>query len=235
MIYGTILAGGSGKRFGSLLPKQFIPMGERSVLLYSVSTFVRSGFFDKVIVSVPQEFIDHTNNLLKSENLSADVICGGAERFESLEKVCKHIRESYEVSAEDILISHDGVRPFVSRDIIKRNIDAVKRSGFSATALHTTDTILCDNKGDYSIPDRKNLYNLQTPQGFYIQDFFENYNNLSDADKSSLTDASAIFLKNGKKIELVEGSPYNFKITTTADLVFGEALLLTEIQKSVEF
>ncbi len=225
MIYAAILAGGSGKRFGADLPKQFTKLNGKEIILHTLTTFNECGFFDKLLVCVPSDYADFTKELLCSNGISADVVMGGRERFESLERCCNHIAANYGLNKEDILISQDSVRPFTTAEMIKDCIDGVKECGFATAAIPSVDTVVQQTEKGISVPDRSSLYCIQTPQGFFIEEFMELYNSLNDIEKMGLTDASKVYILKNRPVKLSLGNRFNIKITSKEDIIFGNAIL----------
>ena len=224
MIYAAILAGGSGKRFGADLPKQFIKLNGKEIILHTLTAFNECGFFDKLLVCVPSEYTDFTKELLQKSKISADVVTGGKERFESLERCCNHISANYGLNKDDILISQDSVRPFTTAEMIKDCIDGVKECGFATAAIPSVDTIVQQTENGISVPDRSSLYCIQTPQGFFIEEFMNLYNSLNDIEKSGLTDASKVYILKNRPVKLSLGNRLNIKITSKEDMIFGAAI-----------
>lgn len=230
MIAGGILAGGVGKRMGyTELPKQFLTLGQRPIIVHTVEKFLMSGKFDKVIIGCVKSYVDHTRDILKKHIGEDDrivVIEGGADRNGTIANIIAHMRA---LGADDgsILVSHDAVRPFVSTRILEDNIAAAERSGVCDTAIPAYDTIVRTKDGKFldEIPVRSEFWRGQTPQSFRIKYFEDDYGALSDEDKQILTDACKIFVLAGRKVEIVEGEPYNMKVTTPYDLKIGEAMV----------
>jgi len=229
MIYAGILAGGTGSRMGSDIPKQFLPVAGRPIIIHTIEKFLSCPRFDHVYVAVVNEYLDYMNAIIE-EHLKPEgrltVIVGGSDRSGSLLRVIEEIRKN-DNDPDSILVSHDGVRPFVTTDIIGRNIDAALEYGAAGTAVPTTDTILCSADGTKldSIPDRSALFNAQTPQSFRIGWFEHDYGMLSEQQKESLTDACKIFVLSGREVRIVAGDAGNIKITTPFDMQLADAIL----------
>ncbi len=225
MIYAAILAGGTGTRMGGELPKQFMKVGRTPILVRSVSAFLNSGiFFGGVYVAAAAEHIERTRSLMDISfgKGRVTVIEGGSHRAGSLMNVINSILENGG-SEEDILITHDAARPFVTADIIRRNIEDTTIAGCAGTAVPAVDTILrsADGVNIDSIPPRAEMYCMQTPQGFGIGRYLSCYNSLSDEDKASITDACGVFLRAGEPVRFTMGIPENIKITVPLDILLG--------------
>lgn len=226
MIYAGILAGGKGSRMNSNIPKQFIELDGKPIIIHTIEKFLNVEEVDKIVISVVEDYIDYTKELI-SKYLDTDkivVIKGGSSRSESLMNVCNYIGND----SDDIILTHDAARPFVSEKIIKDNIDMMKKGEYDAagTFIPAIDTIAEFKDGLLSnIPLRDNLYNVQTPQTFRVNELLDSYNSLTEEEKSILTDATKIYLLKGKKVGLVLGDRDNIKITTDFDLKLGNLIV----------
>lgn len=230
MIYAHIMAGGVGKRMGNTpLPKQFLKLGSKPIIIHTVEKFILNSKFDMIIVSTPEEWISYTKQIFGKYHLTDDrinVIAGGAERNDTLEKAISFISKKNVINPEDSIIVHDAVRPFVSKRIIDENIIALDTYNAVDTVVPAFDTIVCgDGKEVQSIPDRAVMYQGQTPQSFNIQHFIDSYAKLDDEQKEILTDSAKISLMSGEHVGMVEGESSNMKITTTYDLKIANAIV----------
>ena len=231
MIFAAILAGGIGSRMGGTdTPKQFLPLGDKPVIIYTIEKFVINSKFDKILVLSPQSFINHTKNLINEyfgENEDIIVLEGGKTRNDTLINSIVYIRENFEIDDDSIIVTHDSVRPFVTHRIIEDNIKAAKEFGACDTVVPATDTIVesVDAQIIKDIPIRDNFYQGQTPQSFRINKLFELINSLSDSETDMLTDACKIFVLKGEDVHLVDGEITNIKITYPYDLKLANTIL----------
>lgn len=230
MIYAHIMAGGVGKRMGNTpLPKQFLNLGSKPIIVHTVEKFILNSKFDMIIVSTPEEWISYTQQIFEKYDIIDErihVIAGGAERNDTLEKAIFFISEKNDIGPEDSIIVHDAVRPFVSKRIIDENIKALDNYKAVDTVVPAFDTIVCgDGKEVQSIPDRAVMYQGQTPQSFNIQCFVDSYRKLNEEQKAALTDSAKILLMSGEKVAMVSGDVSNMKITTLYDLKVARAIL----------
>ena len=192
MIYGLILAAGSGKRMGEKIPKQYMKVGEKTIISLTVRRFIESGYFDKLLVLVPEDRLKYTEKILAEDfggNNDIDVIIGGELCNDTIIKGINFIEERYGLDDETLLITHDGARPFVDEETLAANINALKLHDVCDTVIPATDTIIKSENGDYldEIPDRKYLYQSQTPQSFKAKKFREYYLSLDEAERLELT------------------------------------------------
>jgi len=229
MVYAAILAGGVGKRMQRTgLPKQFLNLGKKPIIEHTIQQFLAHPEIEKVYVAVPNEWLSHTNDLLIKYN-EVQIIQGGADRNGSLMAAVNAIKKDFDISNNDIIVSHDAVRPFVTQRIISDNIKAGLKYGATDTVIPATDTIV-EGTDEYisNIPVRSNMYQGQTPQTFNIKTLEEIYNNISNEEKAILTDACKMFVLKGKPVKLIKGEDFNIKITTAFDLELANLILKEE-------
>ena len=229
MIYAQILAAGKGSRMGNVsMPKQFLTIKNKPILIHTLESFILIEEFDKIIVSCPELWIEHTQDIIK-KYLSDDrieVVKGGKERNDTLMNSIKFIEDNYGLNDDDVIISHDAVRPFVTRRILKENIEKVQQCKAVDTVIPAVDTIVMGQDGLVTeIPVRELMYQGQTPQSFNIKAFIESYEKLSDEQKSVLSDSCKIILLSGQEVGMVQGETYNIKITTPYDLKVANTIV----------
>ena len=230
MIFAAIFAAGIGSRMGNTdMPKQFLPLGGKPVLIRTLESFLRTDGIDATFVLCPANWIGHTERLIGEylPDADVDVIAGGAGRNDTLLCAIQYIYDRFPVDAQTILLTHDAVRPFVTSDIIRANIRAVEEDGACDTVIPATDTIVRSTDGDFiaDVPLRSELYQGQTPQSFRVEELHRTVASLTPEETQVLTDACKIYAVRGKKVRLVPGSPENIKITYASDLVLAEAIL----------
>lgn len=230
MIYAEILASGTGSRMGKTeLPKQFLMLGEKPILIHTIEQFIINKKIDIILVCVSTEWISYTQDILKKYGVNLErieIVAGGVTRNETIINGCKFIEEKYGINEDDIILTHDAARPFVSQKIIDKNIEEAYKYDAIDTAVPCTDTIIeVNNKKISNIPVRDFLYSGQTPQTFNIKKLMKYYKELSEKEKSILSDACKIFVLKGEKVKVVEGEYINMKITTQTDLILGNAIL----------
>ena len=160
------------------------------------------------------------------------MIEGGATRNETIMNSIAYIEEKFGLDEDTIIVTHDSVRPFVTSRIIEENIRYAKEVGACDTAMPATDTIVVSEDNDIisDIPERRKMYQGQTPQTFNAMKLRNLYNSLSDDEKNILTDAAKIFVMKGEKVHIVEGEVFNIKITYPYDLRVAEALISGKVE-----
>lgn len=230
MVFAAIMAGGMGSRMGNTaLPKQFLPLGGRPVLIHTLERFLRVREVDELFVLCPPDWIDYTERQVQQYlgDAPVTVIAGGSTRNDTLLCAIHHVYAHFPVDEQTILLTHDAVRPFVTEKMIVENILAVQADGACDTVIPATDTIVRSLDGDFihEIPVRSELYQGQTPQSFRLAELRRTVESLTPEETEILTDACKIYTVRGKKVRLVAGSPTNMKITYADDLPLAEAIL----------
>ena len=234
MIFAAILAGGTGIRMGNVdKPKQFLFLGNKPIIIHTIEKFYINPNFDKIIVLCPKQWINYTKDLINKyiiDNKNIIVIEAGNVRNETIMKAINYIESNFSINSEDIIVTHDSVRPFVTHKIIEDNINAAIKYGACDTVIPASDTIVQSLNGQFvsDIPNRVNMYQGQTPQSFKILKLKELYNKLSNNEKSILTDAAKIFIMNDEDVFLVNGEVTNIKITYPYDLKVANSILNEE-------
>ena len=231
MIYGAILAGGIGSRMKLAdMPKQFLPLGDKPIIIHTLEKFLISSRLDKVYIGVHPNWISYLNDLIDKhieDNSRVYVVEGGQDRNSTIFNIISSIEKNKSLSEEDIIVTHDSVRPFITLRILEDNIDAALKYGACDTVINATDTIVESRDGVSisNIPPRKYMYQGQTPQSFNINKLKKLYTNLSQEEKEALTDACNIFVKRDEYVHLVEGEVSNLKITTVNDYEIVQAMI----------
>ncbi|MBQ3330986.1 MAG: 2-C-methyl-D-erythritol 4-phosphate cytidylyltransferase [Ruminococcus sp.] len=234
MIFAVILAGGTGSRMGSTdMPKQFLEIKGKPILNHTVEKFLPNPEFEKIIVLSPKAWIGHTKEIIDKFTGRSDriaVIEGGSTRNETIMNAIRCIDKEYGLDDDTVIVTHDSVRPFLTHRIIKENIEAAQKYGACDTVIPATDTIVeGDGTAITNIPDRRKMYQGQTPQSFKAKLLRDAYESLSDEEKEILTDAAKILVMKGMEVRLVQGETFNIKITYPYDLKIARSLLDEEI------
>lgn len=230
-IYAVMVAGGCGSRMQADLPKQFLQMGDKPVIIHTAKPFLQMKQIAMLLIAVPEEWVAYTEELFEryyqEYRAKYEIICGGQTRQETLMRSIDWIDKKGLLNEDTIVISHDAVRPFVTEQIIQDNIEATMKFGSANAVIPAVDTMMESKEGIIAtkIPNRSTLYQVQTPQGFHALELREIYYALSAIEKENLTDASGILLSQKKQIGLTKGSVSNIKITHPIDLRLGELLL----------
>lgn len=230
MVFAVIVAGGIGSRMKNAgIPKQFMELCGKPIIVHTVERFLHSDRIDRIYIGVHPEWTDYAAELLEKYFGSSDaavIVPGGADRNGTVFNVIDRIEKDYGVSEDHIVLTHDAVRPFITQKIINENIDAVREHGAAAVAYNSIDTIVVseDSKFITSVPERRKMYNVQTPQSFKINLLKRLFESLSEEEKTTLTDACRICTVRNQPVYIVEGDISNIKITTPTDFKFAEAI-----------
>jgi 2-C-methyl-D-erythritol 4-phosphate cytidylyltransferase len=216
--YAVIVAGGSGLRMGTSVPKQFLEINERPVIWYTLNTFLESFDDLEIILVLPQHYVE-TGKTIIADTIDPNrirITTGGATRFHSvkngLDLVQKH----------SIIFVHDGVRCLLTTDLIQRCFRGAMDRGNAIPAIVPFDSLRIETFNGNEIIDRNKVRVIQTPQTFYsdiIKTAFEqDYH-------EAFTDEASVVEQLGIKIHLVEGEETNIKITRPLDLLIAEKVL----------
>jgi len=217
-LYVVIVAGGSGKRMGAEIPKQFLELAGRPVLMHTIERFKSFNDAIEIITVLPENQLRHWLELQNKYSFTVPqtLVKGGSHRFFSVRNGLKF------VNSPGLVAIHDGVRPFVSNDTIKRCFETAEKMGNAIPVISPTESLrLISEKGSISI-NRLHVKQIQTPQVFsselikkaYLQEYLLEF-----------TDDSIVLERMGEKINLVDGNRENIKITNPEDLLISKALL----------
>ena len=230
MIFAIICAGGTGERMGAKMPKQFLLLDDKPILIYTLERFISCVEFDAYFLGMHPDWVEYTKELIekyfKEQMDKIYVVTGGEDRNTTLMNVIGEIEKRFGNDDSHKIITHDAVRPFVTEDIIRANIDALKECDAVGTGVPSTDTIVesFDGESISSVPDRKNMYLIQTPQSFRMERLKDLYKSLDEKEKKTLTDACGIFVKKEEPVRMVNGAYTNIKITTQCDMITAAAM-----------
>jgi len=216
--YAVIVAGGTGKRMGNIVPKQFLILRNKPVLWYTLDTFLRAYNDVEIILVLPQQHIEKGNVIAKEFDNSnhIKIVCGGDTRFHSVQCGLKEVKE------KSVVFVHDAVRCLVSVPLIQRCYKQTIEKGSAVPAVVATDSIRILNGSHHTIADRQRVRIIQTPQTFLseiiLPAFEKDYN-------ENFTDEATVVEANGTKVFLTEGEYENIKITRPVDMMIAERIL----------
>jgi 2-C-methyl-D-erythritol 4-phosphate cytidylyltransferase len=225
--FAIIVAGGSGLRMGSDIPKQFLPINNKPILIHTIEVFLQIPDI-QVILVLPQKDIEYWNqisgNYLTDHQIANSVITtiGGASRFQSVKNGLAQIK-----AQNGLVAVHDGVRPLISHYIIEKSFEIAAQQGCAVTSVMLKDSARIINQdGSNQAIDRTRYRLMQTPQTFrldWMRKAFES------PEQAFFTDCASVLEYAGYKINLIEGSYENIKITTPEDLALAEAILKNRV------
>ena len=219
-----VLAAGSGKRMNSQVHKQYLIIQDRPVLYYSLKAFEDSAVDEIVLVVGKGEEKFCRKEIVDKYGISKvkAIVEGGKERYHSVFEGLK------QTSDADYVLIHDGARPFVNQDIIRRCMQEVQKYQACVVGMPVKDTIKIADEEGYAkqTPDRKNVWMIQTPQTFSYALIYEAYEEMLKTEDAAITDDAMVLERTkGKKSKLIEGSYRNIKITTPEDLLIANVYL----------
>jgi 2-C-methyl-D-erythritol 4-phosphate cytidylyltransferase len=216
--YAVIVAGGMGLRMGSPMPKQFLPLRNKPVILHTIETFLRAFPDLQIIVVAGKDYLALTENIIQSgpDTARIQIVTGGDTRYHSVKNGLS------KVPPETIVFVHDAVRCLVSEKLIHTCYEQALEKGNAIPAVTATDSIRIERNGKNEMIDRAMVKLIQTPQTFrsdLIKNAFE------APYMEAFTDEASVLEHTGATINLVAGEPANIKITTPIDMVLAEKIL----------
>lgn len=220
MDYVIIVAGGKGLRMGSDVPKQFLPVGGKPVLMRTISRFREYSSTLGIVLVLPREQHEYWHQLCRDYSFSEQYIvaCGGETRFHSVKNGLAAIPDD----ACGVVGVHDGVRPFPSIEVIRRCYDAAREAGAAVPVVPVVETLRhIEPSGWTRTVPRSEFWLVQTPQAFSIELLKRAY---KQPYAEAFTDDASVVEALGHEVRLVEGNRENIKITTPFDLRVAEVL-----------
>ena len=227
MKIAIILAGGSGTRMGSDIPKQFIDIYGKPLIIHTIEAFDINPNIDYIAVICKNEFKEDLTIWIRKYGISKVkwIVDGGNTRQESVYNGINQLSDF--CSNQDIVVIHDAARPLISQRIINENIESAKINKAVDTVIPTTDTIIRSIDGSVieEVPVRRELYLGQTPQSFEYALIKKAHEEAKKENNLNATDDCQLVLKIGNKVSLVKGDKLNFKVTTFEDLLILKSVI----------
>lgn len=216
--YAIIVAGGTGTRMGSAIPKQFLEVGGKPILYYSIKVFLEAFEDLKIILVLPLDYTDLGKEIIDAwfDKNRIRITAGGNTRFQSVKNGLSLIEE------ESVVFVHDAVRCLLTKELVKRCYEQAAETGSAIPVVATKDSVrLLTEEGNEAL-DRDKVMLIQTPQTFHskilLPAFQIDY-------KDQFTDEATVVESFGMKVSLVEGEENNIKITRPLDLIVAEKIL----------
>ena len=226
MNIAVIFAGGIGTRMGNKsIPKQFLNIHGKPIIIYTLEKFDNSADIDHIVVVCIKSFIEKLYKLIKKFNIKkiVKVVPGGKTGQESIFNGLKSIASEFDGGS--IVLIHDGVRPFINSEIIKKSIDNVKKYGACACAVKSKETISLVEDGKVKkILDRSKCYLTKAPQCFYLKDIYQVAAKALN-ENLAFVDSCSLMSYFGYIVHIIETDYRNIKITTPEDYYIMRALL----------
>ena len=213
-----VLAAGQGKRMHSKIQKQFLEIQDHPVLYYSLRCFQDSSLIDDIILVTGNDMISYCKNEIVdhySFTKVSNVIAGGKERYDSV------YQGLLACAGTDYVFIHDGARPFITEEILKRGLSGVRETGACVVGMPSKDTIKVVDQENYAVrtPERKTLWQVQTPQCFEFDLVKKAYEKMMENDDGKATDDAMVVETYGNvPVKLFEGGYDNIKVTTPEDV-----------------
>ena len=223
-VNAIILSAGKGKRMNSDVSKQYLEINDKPIIYYTLKSFEKSNV-DEIIIVVGKGDVEYVKKeIVDKYNISkiTNIVEGGEERYDSVINGLEYLND------EDLVLIHDGARPLIKIEEINKIIDVVKKSGACIAGMPSKDTIKIINKEGVvvSTPERKNVWQIQTPQAFGVEIIKLAYKKMREADDKTITDDAMVIEKyTDTKIKVIETSYENIKVTTPEDLIFVEKII----------
>ena len=216
-IYGIFVAGGSGSRMGSDVPKQFLPLDGVPILQRTIERFLEAVPDLHVITVLPAAHMSTWREMCFESSLNCGqvLVCGGITRFHSVQNALSKVPDGA------LVMIHDGVRPLVSVSMIRRMLAEMDDCRALVPVVPMVDTLRYKDGSEPS-PDRARIVGVQTPQIFYSEDIKKAY---SRAFSETFTDDASVAVAAGYTVAQTEGERFNLKITTKEDLLLAHAIL----------
>lgn len=224
-----VLSAGTGSRMKSDIPKQYMDLNGKPVIYYSLKAFEENGFSSIILVCGKDDVEYCKKEIVEKYNLTSvkAVVPGGKERYHSVFEGLKAITDA------DYVFIHDGARPMITQDIINRLKDAVVEEEAAVAGMPVKDTINIVDDGAYvaEMPERKYVWQVQTPQCFAFSIIYEAYKNIIQDEEEGWTipmvtdDAMVLSYATDHEVKMVEADYRNIKITTPEDLLIAKVFL----------
>ena len=221
----VVLAAGQGRRMGTDLPKQFLPLCGKPVLWYSLNCFQNSGLTDRIVLVTGKEWIGYCEEeIVQKYGLSKvkTITEGGENRYDSVYNGLKACADT------EFVMIHDGARPFITDEILRRGLLGAEKTGACVIGMPSKDTVkIADQEGFIKeTPQRSSVWIIQTPQVFRYSLIREAYRRIMESGTVNVTDDAMVVEQTlGTKISLAEGSYENLKVTTPDDLLKCRAIV----------
>ncbi|MCH4284231.1 MULTISPECIES: IspD/TarI family cytidylyltransferase [Bacillota] len=229
MNIAIIFAGGSGVRMGAGMPKQFLEINGKPIIIHTLDNFQNSPAIDKIYIACKADYMETLKNLTNRFAITkvAKIVEGGVTGQDS---IFHALKAAYNENPKDsIVLIHDGVRPFVSEEVIEKNIESVKKYGsaITCTAFFETPILSKDGHQVEEMPLKKETFTAQAPQSFYLGEIVSAHEEMRKINPEyiDIADSCNLYKNLGKQVYIVQGNRGNIKVTTPEDFYVLRALL----------
>lgn len=228
MNIAIILSGGVGSRMGLNIPKQYVVVNGQPIISYCLQTFLCNEHTDAIVIGVADEWKEYVMEQMEKLHPAKPVFYAapGETRQYSIFNALRVVKnQGY--SDDSFVIIHDAARPLVSDELINRCYEACDRADGSMPVIAVKDTTYYseDGKSITSLLDRSKLWAGQAPEAFVFGKYLQIHESMSHEELLKINGSTEIAFKQGLKVEMVEGDPMNFKITTPEDLSNFESII----------
>ena len=216
----VLVAGGKGMRMGTSLPKQYLPLAGKPVLMHTLEKFFSADPSLLLILVLPKDDFEYWRSLCDNHNftLPHELVPGGESRFQSVKNGLMALPFT-----EGLVAIHDGVRPFVTEQVIQSSFEEAAKSGSAIPVVSLKDSLRkVDVGGESTFQERKDYRLVQTPQTFQVEQLMQAF---AVEELDIFTDDATVYEYQGWAVTLIEGNAENIKLTTPEDLAFAEFLM----------
>ncbi len=220
MNIAIIFAGGTGQRMGSKIPKQFLEVYGKPIIIHTLEKFQYNDNIDLIYVACKKDLISYLEKLVTKYRIDkipeGGIVPGGKTGQDSIyNALCRAEKDN---DGDSIVLIHDGVRPLINDDVINKNIRSVKKNGSAITCTAAFETPLISYDGEHvdELPKRKYVYTAQAPQSFRLKDVLDAHRKTREInpDYTDIIDTCTLMKTNGFEVTLIEGNRGNIKVTT---------------------
>ena len=225
-ITAVILAGGVGSRMGSDLPKQFIEVDGKPIIIHTMENFIKNPSIDRLVVVCGEHWIEHLAQFLEKFNIDdVDIIPWGTTSHDSIRNGVFHLEK--DLSGDDFVIIHDAVRPVIPQFVIDDMINVAMEHGNSCTTLPLNETIMISDDGVSAVEEisRDRLKRIGTPQMFRYDMLLDSYKRAERDGIHDFVYANLVVAHYGHEIYFSRGTSTNIKVTYPEDIVLFESIL----------
>lgn len=226
MNIAVIFAGGVGKRMGNELPKQFIEIANKPIIIHTLEKFENNQNIDGIIVVCVSDWIDYCKKLIEEYNITKvkSIVSGGETGQMSIFNGINEVHNLYD--DDSIILIHDGVRPFITNELINENIINTREKGSAISSVYSTETFVLIDKNNniLEIPERDNSLIAKAPQTFILKDIYEAHLKAQKDGIYNSIDSCTLMKKYGYNLSVVMTDYDNIKITTPKDIPLAESI-----------
>lgn len=228
MNIALIKAGGVGARMKAGIPKQFLCVKDKPILIYTLEAFEKHPGINAIVVVCLEGWEDVLRSYVKKFNIHkvSYIVNGGATSLKSIQFGVEELRKHYE--AEDTILIHDANRPLVSQDIISDVLAKTSLYGSAVAAIPCTDEVMVTDAVHMESErflDRRTLYRIQTPDAYHLKLLTRLFDRATEEQLLTLGATNTLMIALGEKVHFAQGSEINIRLTTREDILLCESLL----------